>query len=84
MPRCSAANFLATLAAAATAALGSGVAWAQEQPIVFQGNLYDPLPDPFFPTMFQVRDLDGDGFPDLLIAGRDPDDRLMTQRGLGN
>ena len=84
MPRCSAVNFLATLAAAATAALGSGVAWAQEQPIVFQGNLYDPLPDPFFPTMFQVRDLDGDGFPDLLIAGRDPDDRLMTQRGLGN
>ena len=34
--------------------------------------------------MFRMRDFDRDGFPDLLIAGRDPDDRLMTRRGLGD
>ena len=56
----------------------------QESPLVFQGNLFDALPEPFFPTMFRTRDLDGDGFPDLVIAGRDPDDRVMTRRGDGN
>lgn len=57
---------------------------AGETPLVFQGNLFDALPEPFFPTMFRARDLDGDGFPDLVLSGRDPDDRLMTRRGLGN
>ncbi len=84
MPRCHAANLLATLATAAAVAIVAGVARAQDQPLVFQGNLYDQLPEPFFPTMFKVRELNGDGFPDLILAGRDPDDRLMTRRGLGN
>ena len=66
------------------AALVSAAAGAGEVPLAFQGNLYDALPEPFFPTMFRVKDLDGDGFVDLAIAGRDPDDRLMTRRGLGN
>ena len=59
-------------------------AGAGDVPLAFQGNQYDQLPEPFFPTMFRVRELDGDGIPDLVIAGRDPDDRLMTRRGLGN
>ncbi len=65
-------------------ALACASARADETPLAFQGNLFDQLPEPFFPTMFRTRDLDGDGFPDLVIAGRDPDDRLITQRGLGN
>jgi hypothetical protein len=76
---------MARLSAAHLLAAGlTMTAWAGEVPLAFQGNLFDQLPEPFFPTMFRVRDLDGDGFPDLVIAGRDPDDRLMTRRGLGN
>ena len=62
----------------------ASTASGQETPLVFQGNLFDQLPEPFFPTMFRVRDLDGDGFVDLAIAGRDPDDRVMTRRGTGD
>jgi hypothetical protein len=73
------------LAAVAFSAAGvAGVSQGDETPLVFQGNLFDALPEPFFPTMFRARDLDGDGTPDLVIAGRDPDDRLMTRRGDGN
>ncbi len=59
-------------------------AFGGEVPLVFGPLIYDQLPAPFSPTMFRIRDFDRDGFPDLLIAGRDPDDRLMTRRGLGN
>lgn len=76
MPRTSASIMLAAMLAAPAA--------AGDVPLAFQGNLFDQLPEPFFPTMFRVRELDGDGIPDLVIAGRDPDDRLMTRRGLGN
>jgi hypothetical protein len=62
----------------------ASAASGQETPLVFQGNLFDQLPEPFFPTMFRVRDLDGDGFVDLAIAGRDPADRVMTRRGTGD
>lgn len=82
MPRRHAAPILALLAAAAPLVVQQ--AHAGDVPLAFQGNLYDQLPEPFFPTMFKVRELDGDGFPDLILAGRDPDDRLMTRRGLGN
>ena len=64
--------------------LASSAASAGETPLVFQGNLFDALPEPYFPTMFRARDLDGDGFPDLVIPGRDPDHRIMTLRGQGN
>jgi hypothetical protein len=75
----------APLVLLAAVALGvGGSACGDETPLVFQGNLFDALPEPFFPTMFRARDLDGDGTPDLVIAGRDPDDRLMTRRGDGN
>jgi hypothetical protein len=72
------------LAFPAVDAVFAACAHGQESPLVFQGNLFDALPEPFFPTMFRTRDLDGDGFPDLVIAGRDPDDRVMTRRGDGN
>lgn len=42
------------------------------------------FPEPFFPTMFRTRDLDGDGFVDVVVAGRDPDDRLITLKGVGD
>ena len=76
MPRRTGAAILAFLAAFA--------AHAGESPLVFQGNLFDALPEPYFPTMFRARDLDGDGFPDLVIPGRDPDHRIMTLRGQGD
>jgi len=72
------------IACAGVAGTAASTARAQETPLVFQGNLFDQLPEPFFPTMFRVRDLDGDGFVDLAIAGRDPDDRVMTRRGTGD
>jgi hypothetical protein len=56
---------------------------ADEAPLVFNAPVMTVLPDPFFPTMFRVRDLDGDGKHDLAIAGRDPDDRLLTYKGNG-
>jgi FG-GAP-like repeat len=66
------------------ALLPSMAAHGGESPLVFQGNLFDALPEPYFPTMFRARDLDGDGFPDLVVPGRDPDHRILTLRGLGN
>ncbi len=42
------------------------------------------FPEPFFPTMFRTRDLDQDGFVDVVVAGRDPDDRLITLKGVGD
>jgi FG-GAP-like repeat len=67
-----------------TGFLACAPAHGQETPLQFQGNLFDPFPTGFFPTMFRTRDLDGDGFVDLVVAGRDPDHRLVTRRGLGN
>lgn len=64
-------------------AASCSVASAQETPLSFGPFLWDPMPAPFFPTMFRTADLDGDGFVDLVIAGRDPDDRLITRRGDG-
>ena len=56
---------------------------ADEEPLVFNAPVMTVLPEPFFPTMFRVRDIDGDGKQDLAIAGRDPDDRLLTYKGNG-
>lgn len=56
---------------------------ADEVPLVFNAPVMTTLPEPFFPTMFRVRDLDGDGKHDLAIAGRDPDDRLLIYKGNG-
>ncbi len=64
------------------ASLCAGVS-AEETPLVFNAPVMTTLPEPFFPTMFRVRDLDGDGKHDLAIAGRDPDDRLLTYKGNG-
>ena len=74
----------AILLAILPAVLSAPDAGAGETPLVFQGNLFDALPEPYFPTMFRARDLDGDGFPDLVIPGRDPDHRIMTLRGQGD
>ncbi|MFM1867736.1 MAG: hypothetical protein RL591_1144 [Planctomycetota bacterium] len=61
----------------------AGAAIADEEPLVFNAPVLTVLPEPFFPTMFRVRDIDGDGKQDLAIAGRDPDDRLLTYKGDG-
>lgn len=67
----------------ATLAVGGRSARADEVPLVFNAPVFTTLPEPFFPTMFRARDLDGDGKPDLALAGRDPDDRLLIYRGTG-
>ncbi|MFM7132956.1 MAG: FG-GAP repeat domain-containing protein, partial [Planctomycetota bacterium] len=64
---------------AVAAAHGRG----EETLIDFRSPVFDPLPTGFFPTMSKPIDLDGDGFVDLVVAGRDPDDRLVTMTGLG-
>ena len=56
---------------------------AGEVPLVFNSAVMTPLPLGYFPTMFKARDLDGDGFPDLVVAGRDPEHRLITLKGTG-
>jgi hypothetical protein len=70
-------TLLATAIGFATAAPVS----AQETPLTFSGLVTFVLPEPFFPTMFRVRDLDGDGLVDLALAGRDPENRLFTLKG---
>ena len=55
----------------------------EETLLDFRMPVSDPLPTGFFPTMSKPIDLDGDGFVDLVVAGRDPDDRLVTMTGLG-
>ena len=57
---------------------------AGEVALVFTNPVITSLPEPFFPTMFKARDLDGDNIVDLVVAGRDPDDRLLTLKGVGN
>lgn len=76
----------ATIAAAALSSLPAwtGVARADEQPLVFAQPFYDEFPAPFFPTMLVARDLDGDGVADLVVPGRDPEKRLFTMKGVGN
>jgi hypothetical protein len=80
-----AATAAARLLGLATAiAATSGAARADETPLVFAQPVYDEFPAPFFPTTLRARDLDGDGFADLIVPARDPDGRLFTMRGLGN
>lgn len=71
------------MALALGAVLGAGArpARAEETPLTFSSAVNFAFPEPFFPTMFRARDLDGDGRPDLAVAGRDPDDRLFILRG---
>ncbi|MCE2885711.1 MAG: VCBS repeat-containing protein, partial [Planctomycetaceae bacterium] len=71
------------MAIVAMLAIGGRRAHADEVPLVFNAPVFTTLPEPFFPTMFRARDLDGDGKPDLALAGRDPDDRLLIYRGTG-
>lgn len=78
-----------TLRQIAFAAAALGVAAVQPAPadetlLDFRAPFYDPLPAGFFPTMAKPIDFDGDGFVDLAVAGRDPDDRLVTMSGIGN
>jgi hypothetical protein len=65
---------LAAFAGLACAGLAAwqhdGAARADEVPLVFNAPVLTTLPEPFFPTMFRARDLDGDGKPDLALAGR--------------
>ena len=76
----------AAIAAAFVVSAGvvHGSVRADEIPLVFAQPVYDEFPAPFFPTMLRARDLDGDGFADLVVPARDPDGRLFTMRGLGN
>lgn len=76
--------FTSLLVLTVAAMAGAATARAGETPLTFGPMLYEQLDPPFGPTMFRLRDIDHDGFVDVLIAGRDPDDKLMTRRGLGN
>jgi hypothetical protein len=67
----------------AAAAACVGAVRADETPLAFGAAVVTELPEPFFPTMFRVRDLDGDGKPDLVVAGRDPENRLFVLAGNG-
>ena len=67
--------------AAAAACAGASPARADETPLTFSPMVTFVLPGNFFPTMFRVRDLDRDGRPDLVVAGRDPDHKLYTLKG---
>ena len=62
-------------------ALLAGHARADETPLTFSAMVLTALPGDFFPTMFRARDFDGDGFVDLAVSGRDPDDKLYTLKG---
>jgi hypothetical protein len=71
----------AALVACAASALCGASASADETPLTFSALVTFVFPGEFFPTMFRARDLDGDGFVELAVAGRDPDNRLYTLKG---
>ena len=73
--------FLLTVPVACGAAAIGG--YEEEPTFLFSGPVLSTLPEPYFPTMFVARDLDGDGKVDLVVPGRDPEDRLLTLRGSG-
>jgi hypothetical protein len=73
---------LAGLACVWTSFFGlASSACANETPLTFSPAVNFFFPEPFFPTMFRARDLDGDGRLDVAVAGRDPDRRLFVLRG---
>ncbi len=74
---------LSALTALSALAIALPSARAEEVPLVFNSAVTTILPIGHFPTMFKARDLDGDGIVDLIVPGRDTEDRLLTLKGTG-
>jgi len=77
------ARLAAVLLVTTSTSLAVGDGSEGDPTFVFSPAVLSTLPDPYFPTMFVARDLDRDGKVDLVVPGRDPEDRLLTLRGIG-
>ena len=52
--------------------------------LVFAQPVYDVMPAGIGPSMLRARDLDGDGFPDLIVPARTRDGISLVLRGVGD